>query len=267
MKTDLFQSCGHCWIFQICWHIKCSTFTASSFMIWNRSAGNPSPPLALFALMLPKAHLTSHFRMSGSRWVITPSWLSEHEDLFCTVLLCILATSYYLLLLLGPYCFSLLLSLSLHEMFPWNLVHWFLNCRCSLLPSPVWPLPIYLDSWTLHSRFLCDIVLYSIGLTSITNHIHHWALFSLWLHLFILSGVISPLFSSSILGTYWSGKFIFQSHIFCLSILFMEFSRQEYWSGLPFLSPVDHVLSELSTMTCSSWVVLHSMPHRFTEFV
>ena len=26
--------------------------------------------------MLPKAHLTSHFRMSGSRWVITPSWLS-----------------------------------------------------------------------------------------------------------------------------------------------------------------------------------------------
>ena len=26
--------------------------------------------------MLPKAHLTSHFRMSGFRWVITPSWLS-----------------------------------------------------------------------------------------------------------------------------------------------------------------------------------------------
>ena len=30
MKADLFQSCGHCWIFQICWHIECSTFTASS---------------------------------------------------------------------------------------------------------------------------------------------------------------------------------------------------------------------------------------------
>ena len=28
------------------------------------------------------------------------------------------------------------------------LVHWFLKCQCSLLPSPVWPLPIYLDSWT-----------------------------------------------------------------------------------------------------------------------
>ena len=30
MKTDLFQSCGHCWVFQICWHIECCTFTASS---------------------------------------------------------------------------------------------------------------------------------------------------------------------------------------------------------------------------------------------
>ena len=57
MKTDLFQSCGHCWVFQICWHIEC-TFTASSFRIWNSSTGIPSPPLALFVVMLSKAHLT-----------------------------------------------------------------------------------------------------------------------------------------------------------------------------------------------------------------
>ena len=75
-KTDLFQSCGHCWVFQICWHIECSPFTASSFRIWNSSTGIHSLPLALFIVMLPKAHLTSHFRMSGSRWVIMPSWLS-----------------------------------------------------------------------------------------------------------------------------------------------------------------------------------------------
>ena len=43
MKTDLFQSCGHCWVFQICWHIECSTFTASSFRIRNSSPGIPSP--------------------------------------------------------------------------------------------------------------------------------------------------------------------------------------------------------------------------------
>ena len=36
MKAHLFQSCGHCWVFQIYWHIECSTYTASSFRIWNR---------------------------------------------------------------------------------------------------------------------------------------------------------------------------------------------------------------------------------------
>ena len=35
MKTDLFQSCGHWWVFQICWHIECSTFTA--YIHWNQA--------------------------------------------------------------------------------------------------------------------------------------------------------------------------------------------------------------------------------------
>ena len=51
-KTELFQSCGHCWLFQICWYIECSTFTASSSKIWNSSAGIPSPSLALFVVQL-----------------------------------------------------------------------------------------------------------------------------------------------------------------------------------------------------------------------
>ena len=71
-----YQSCGHCWVFQICWHIVCSTFTASPFRIWKSSTGIPSPPLALVIVMLSKAHFTSHSRISGSRWVITLSWLS-----------------------------------------------------------------------------------------------------------------------------------------------------------------------------------------------
>ena len=62
--------------FPICWCVECSTFTTSSFRIRNSSTGISSPPLALFIGMLPKAHLTSLSRMSGSRWVITPSWLS-----------------------------------------------------------------------------------------------------------------------------------------------------------------------------------------------
>ena len=68
MEIDPFQSCGHCWVFQICWHLECSTLVASSFRIWNSSAGIPSLPLALFIVMLPKTHLTSHSRMSDSRW-------------------------------------------------------------------------------------------------------------------------------------------------------------------------------------------------------
>ena len=102
MKTDLFQSCGHCWVFQICWHIECSSFTASSFRILNSSTGIPSPPLALFIVMLPKAYLTSHSRMSGSRWVwvITPSWLSGSLKIFFVQFFCV-----FLSPLLNIFCF------------------------------------------------------------------------------------------------------------------------------------------------------------------
>ena len=98
MKTDLFQSCGHCWVFQI--YPKCSTFTALSFRIWNSSTGIPSPPLALFLVMLSKAHLTSHSRMSDSRWVITPSWLSGSWRSSFVQFFCV-----FLLPLLNIFCF------------------------------------------------------------------------------------------------------------------------------------------------------------------
>ena len=52
---------------------------------------------------------------------------------------------------------------------------------------------------------------------------------------------------------------------FCLFMLFMGFSRQEYFSGFLFPSPVDHVLSEVSTLTRPSWVALHGMAHSFIE--
>ena len=52
---------------------------------------------------------------------------------------------------------------------------------------------------------------------------------------------------------------------FCLFTLFMGFSRQEYWSGLPFPSPMDHVLSEISALPCPSWVYLHDTAHSFIE--
>ena len=68
---------------------------------------------------------------------------------------------------------------------------------------------------------------------------------------------------------YWAptdlGSSSFSVLSFCLLILFIGFSRQEYWSGLPFPSLMDHILSELSTMTHLSWVALYGMAHSFNE--
>ena len=62
--------------------------------------------------------------------------------------------------------------------------------------------------------FLCNIVHYRIGLYF--HHQSHQQLGIVFAFgcLFILSGLISPLFSSSILGTYLSGQLIFQCSIF-----------------------------------------------------
>ena len=57
-------------------HFSDNGWTASFFRVWNSSAGMPSSLLALFVVMFPETHLTSHSKMSGSRWVITPLWLS-----------------------------------------------------------------------------------------------------------------------------------------------------------------------------------------------
>ena len=119
-KNWPFQSCGHCWVFQFCWHIECNTFTALSFSIWNSLVRISSPPLALFVGMLPKASLTSHYRMFGSWWVITLSWLyGSLRSFLCSSsvyawhLFLISSTS------VGPSHFCPLLCPALHEMFPW----------------------------------------------------------------------------------------------------------------------------------------------------
>ena len=73
---------------------------------------------------------------------------------------------------------------------------------------------------------------------SISSLILSWVLFLLWLHPFILFGVISPLISSSILGTYWSREFIFQ----CPTFLYFHTvhgvlkARIPKWFAIPFSS-------------------------------
>ena len=85
--------------------------------------------------------------------------------------------------------------------------------------------------------------------TSKTGHCFHFG---------SASSFLLELFLCSYPVAYWTptglGSSSFSVISFCLFILFMGFSRQECWSGLSFPSPVDHVLSELSTMTHLSWV-------------
>ena len=93
MKTDLLQSCGHCWVFQLCWHVECFTFTSSSFRAWNSSPGIPSPPLSLFEwCFLRPTWLHIPGCLVLGEWSHHCDYLG-HEDLFCVVLPCILVTS------------------------------------------------------------------------------------------------------------------------------------------------------------------------------
>ena len=138
MKTDLFQSCGHCWVFQICWHIECSTFIASSFRIWNSSTEIASPPLALFVSMLPKIHLTSCSRMSGSRWVITPSWLSRSWSSFFVQFFCVF-------ILFNSIVFLYFFALITEENF---------------LISPCYSLELWIQKWYIFPSILCFLLLF-----------------------------------------------------------------------------------------------------------
>ena len=146
MKTDFFQSCDHCWVFQICWHIECSHFTPSSFRIWNSSTGISLPPLVLFIEILPKAHLTLHSRVSGSRWVIKPSWLSGswRSLLYSSSVYCC-----YLFLISSASVQSIPLLSFIVLIFAWNvpLVSLIFLKRSLVFPILLFPLFLCIDHW------------------------------------------------------------------------------------------------------------------------
>ena len=112
----------------------------------------------------------------------------------------------------------------------------------------------------------CAILLFTaLDLTSTTSHIHNGCCFC-----FVsVSSFFRELLLHQSSVAYWAptdlGSSSFSVLSFCLFTLFMGFSRQEYRSGLPFPSPVDHILSDLSTMTHLSWVALQGMTHSFIE--
>ena len=106
--------------------------------------------------------------------------------------------------------------------------------------------------------------------TFTTRHIHNWASFLLWPNHFILTGVVSKcplLFPGSILHTFQPGGLILCYHIFLLFHTVHGVLRQEYWSGLPFPSPVDHILSTDWTLYYDQYVLTGPacMAHSFME--
>ena len=132
------------------WHIECSTFTASSFRIWNSSAGIPSLPLALSVVKLPKAHLASQVRISGSRWVITPSWLSGSSRSY---LYSSSVYSCHLFLISSASIRSLLFLFFIVPIFAWNIL---LVSLIFLKRSLVFPILLFSSislHWSLRKAF------------------------------------------------------------------------------------------------------------------
>ena len=179
-NENFFQSCGHCWVFQICCRTEWNTFTASSFRFWTSSTGILWPPLAaLFIVMLAMAHLTSHSRITGSRWVMKPSWLSGSWSYFShspPVYCC------HLFLISSASVRSILFLSFIVPIFSWNVpfVSNFLEEISSLSHSIV---SISLH-WPLRKAFLSLLAL-------LWNSAFKWVYFS-----FSLSPLISLLFSA-----------------------------------------------------------------------
>ena len=148
MKTDLFQSCGHCWVFEICWHIECSPFTASSFRIWKSSTGIPSPPLALFVVMLSKAHLTSHSRISSSR--------SDHTIVIIWVMKIFLFSSVYSchLFLISSSVRSIPFLSFIEPILAWNVPFVSLTFLKRSLVFPILSFASISLHWSLRKAFL-----------------------------------------------------------------------------------------------------------------
>ena len=109
----------------------------------------------------------------------------------------------------------------------------------------------------------CSLQHWTLLPSPVTSTMRHYFCFgsvsSFFLELFLYSPPVA----------YWEptklGSSSFSVISFCLFILFMGFSRQEYGNILPLSSPVDHILSELSTRTHLSWVALYSMAHSFIK--
>jgi len=112
MKTDIFQSCGHCGVFQICWHIEwayrwetCLTgekTESQRFLFWFLKYNWFTIFQAKWFFMHKNTHTHTHIYFSNSfpLWAI-PRYSVQFPVLYSRFLLfiCFMCNSVYLLIL------------------------------------------------------------------------------------------------------------------------------------------------------------------------
>ena len=131
-------------VFQICWHIECSTITVSSFRIWNNSAGIPLPPLTLFEVILPKVD-----------FILLVVWIdvSDHAVMVTQVIKTFLYSSsvhFCHMFLIPSASFRFITFLSfIMPIFAWNvhLVSLVFSKKCLVFPI------LFFTSTSLHCSF------------------------------------------------------------------------------------------------------------------
>ena len=104
--------------------------------------------------MLPKAHLTSHSRISGSRWVITPLWSSGS---WRSVLYSSSVYSYYLLLISSASLRSIPFLSFIEPIFAWSVP---LVSLIFLKRALVFPILLFYSislHWSLRRAFLSSL--------------------------------------------------------------------------------------------------------------
>ena len=197
--------------------------------ILTSSTGIPSPPLALFVVRLPKAHLTSHSRMSGSRWVITSLWLSGSWRSF---LYSSSVSSCHLFLISSASVRSIPFLFFIEPISAWNVPLVSLNYLKRSLVFPILLFSCISLHWSLRKTFLSFLaILWNSAFT--------------WEYLYF-----SPLLFASLLFT-----------AICKAFSDNHFAFLHFFSMGMVLIPVSCSMSQTSVHSSSSSLSIRSSPY------
>ena len=165
--------------------------------------------------MLPQANLTTHFRMSGSSWVITPSWLSESWRSF---LYSSSVYSYHLFLIPSASVRSIPFPSVIVPIFAWNVP---LVSIIFLKRSLVFPILLFFSislHWSLRKAFLSLLAI-------------HWNSAFKWVYLFFSPLPLASHLFSAICKASSVNHFAFL-HFFFLGMVFIPAYYTMSWTSI-----------------------------------